>query len=95
MEFSELPIFFKRRFDEKIFKQALFRNMEFWVTESRVNFREFETNVINETVFGYFASQHQVEIYNGEIPISDVYEFEDFVSTRYGNLMREYWIQNR
>jgi len=94
MEFSELPIFFKRRFDEKIFKRTLFRNMEFWVNENRLNFREFETNVINETVFGYFAALFQVQIYE-DIDLNDVYQFENFISEKYGNLMREYWLRNR
>jgi hypothetical protein len=90
----KVPNFFRRRFYQGPFENALVRNMEFWVNENRLNFREFETNVINETVFGYFASLYQVQVFE-EIDLEDVYLFEDFVREKYERVMRKFWEENR
>ena len=91
---SEIPLFFKRRFNKDIFENALVRNMEYWIDASKRNFREYELNVLNDTIYGYFSSLYDINVYQ-VLELDEVYKFESYVSKKYEKVLREYWNENR
>ena len=82
MNNKELPNFFKRRFIQGVFENALVRNMEYWVDMSKRNFREYEVNVLNDTIYGYFSSLYGINVYQ-ELELEEVYKFQEYISKKY------------
>ena len=90
MDYSNLPTFFKRRFNQELFEKELHRSMKVWIKEKKSMFRDFEVNVINETMSNYFWDLYGLEIYD-ELNLDEVYKFESFITLNYLNDMREFW----
>ena len=86
---SEIPLFFRRRFIKGVFETALVRNMEYWVDMSKRNFREYEVNVLNDTIYGYFSSLYDINVYQ-VLELEEVYKFQDYISKKYEKVLREY-----
>lgn len=91
---SEVSLFFRRRFNKGVFENALVRNMEYWIDTSKRNFREYEVNVLNDTIYGYFSSLYDINVYQ-ELELGEVYKFQDYISKKYEKVLREYWNENR
>jgi hypothetical protein len=90
MEFSDLPIFFRRRFDENLFEDYLNFGMNFWIGDNFNDFKVFEINVINDTIENYFSDNYKIGV-RGDIILSDYYKFVDFIVEKYKNKLRDFW----
>jgi hypothetical protein len=49
--------------------------------------------VINDVIDEYFWSLYNISIFD-DLELGEIYSFEDFVSDKYGKIMREYWFDN-
>jgi hypothetical protein len=94
MNFNELPTFFKRRFNKELFEKELLNSMAIWVKEKNSMFRDFEVNVINETLSNYFWDVHNMDLY-GDVELREVYKFEDFVTQNYLQSMIRFWNKHK
>jgi hypothetical protein len=94
MNFNELPTFFKRRFNKELFEKELLNSMTIWVKEKNSMFRDFEVNVINETLSNYFWDVHNMDLY-GDVELREVYKFEDFVTQNYLQSMIRFWNKHK
>lgn len=74
---TKVPLFFKRRFHQGPFENQLMRSMQKWIDKGGKSFADYQVNVINDVV--------------DELELGEIYSFEDFVSDKYGKIMREYW----
>ena len=94
MNFNELTTFFKRRFNKELFEKELLNSMTIWVKEKNSMFRDFEVNVINETLSNYFWDVHNMELY-GDVELREVYKFDDFVTQNYLQSMIRFWNKHK
>jgi hypothetical protein len=94
MNFNELPTFFKRRFNKELFEKELLNSMAIWVKEKNSMFRDFEVNVINETLSNYFWDVHNMDLYE-DVELGEVYKFEDFVTQNYLQSMIRFWNKHK
>ena len=90
---SKVPLFFKRRFYQGPFENQLMRSMQKWIDKGGKSFADYQVNVINDVVDEYFWSLYNISIFD-ELELGEIYSFEDFVSDKYGKIMREYWFDN-
>jgi hypothetical protein len=94
MNFNELPTFFKRRFDKELFEKELLNSMAICVKGNNSMFRDFEVNVINETLSNYFWDVHNMDLYV-DVELGEVYKFEDFVTQNYLQSMIRFWHKHK
>ena len=79
MAINDIPQFLKRRFNQKDFNEYLVTSMFEWIDDA-TNYREFEINVINETIFNYFWDYFKYDFFN-ETDLDDANQFESFLSS--------------
>jgi len=94
MNFNELPTFFKRRFNKEIFEKELLNSMKIWIKEKKSMFRDFEINVVNETLSNYFWDIHNLSLWE-DVDLGEIYKFESFVTQHYLNDMKRFWDKHR
>lgn len=91
MSGNEIPIFFKRRFNPDIFKQYLTTMMEEWTyTYKSKHFREFEVNVVVDSVHSYYKNFFNINIF-GDLDLREVFKFQKFIEKKYEKVIKEYW----
>jgi hypothetical protein len=91
MSGNEIPIFFKRRFHKGVFENYLVKMLEEWTYNYRSkNFREFEVNVITDSIHSYFKNLYDISVYS-ELDLIDTYKFQKFIDKKYEKVIREYW----
>jgi hypothetical protein len=94
MNFNDLPLFFKRRFDKELFEKEILNGMRIWIKEKKTTFKDFEINVVNETLSNYFWDVHNMGIWQ-EVDLGEIYKFEDFVTQHYLNDMKIFWDKHK
>ena len=94
MNFNDLPLFFKRRFDKELFEKEILNSMRIWIKEKKSTFKDFEINVVNETLSNYFWDVHSMGIWQ-EVDLGEIYKFEDFVTQHYLNDMKRFWDKHK
>jgi hypothetical protein len=90
---NDIPQFFKRRFNQKEFDKYIVSSMFGWIDES-TNYREFEVNVINESIVEYFWNTFEFDFFD-ESDIDDAYQFESFVTNKYEQKLRDFYNRSK
>jgi len=67
--------------------------MNIWIIDP-TDYREFEINVINETIVEYFWDTYKFDFFD-EIDIDDAYQFESFILNKYERQLREFYNRNK
>jgi hypothetical protein len=93
MAINDIPQFFKRRFNQKEFDKYIVSSMFGWIDES-TNYREFEVNVINESIVEYFWNTFEFDFFD-ESDIDDAYQFESFVTNKYEQKLRDFYNRSK
>ena len=93
MSINDIPQFFKRRFNQKEFDKYIVSSMFGWIDES-TNYREFEVNVINESIVEYFWNTFEFDFFD-ESDIDDAYQFESFVTNKYEQKLRDFYNRSK
>jgi len=93
MAINDIPQFFKRRFNQKEFDKYIVSSMFEWIDES-TNYREFEVNVINESIVEYFWNTFEFDFFD-ESDIDDAYQFESFVTNKYEQKLRDFYNRSK
>jgi hypothetical protein len=93
MAINDIPQFFKRRFNQKEFDKYIMDAMNIWIIDS-TDYREFEINVINETIVEYFWDTYKFDFFD-ETDINDAYQFESFIRNKYERQLREFYNRNK
>ena len=93
MAINDIPQFFKRRFNQKEFDKYIMDAMNIWIIDP-TDYREFEINVINETIVEYFWDTYKFDFF-GETDIDDAYQFESFILNKYERQLREFYNRNK
>ena len=93
MAINDIPQFFKRRFNQKEFDKYIVSSMCEWIDES-TNYREFEVNVINESIVEYFWNTFEFDFFD-ESDIDDAYQFESFVTNKYEQKLRDFYNRSK
>lgn len=93
MAINDIPQFFKRRFNQKEFDKYIMDAMFGWIDES-TNYREFEVNVINESIVEYFWNTFEFDFFD-ESDIDDAYQFESFVTNKYEQKLRDFYNRSK
>ena len=93
MAINDIPQFFKRRFNQKEFDKYIMDAMNIWIIDP-TDYREFEINVINETIVEYFWDTYKFDFFD-ETDIDDAYQFESFILNKYERQLREFYNRNK
>ena len=93
MAINDIPQFFKRRFNQKEFDKYIMDAMNIWIIDP-IDYREFEINVINETIVEYFWDTYKFDFFD-ETDIDDAYQFESFILNKYERQLREFYNRNK
>jgi hypothetical protein len=93
MAINDIPQFFKRRFNQKEFDKYIMDAMNIWIIDP-TDYREFEINVINETIVEYFWDTYKFDFFD-ETDIDDAYQFESFILKKYERQLREFYNRNK
>ena len=93
MVINDIPQFFKRRFNQKEFDKYIMDAMNIWIIDP-TDYREFEINVINETIVEYFWDTYKFDFFD-ETDIDDAYQFESFILKKYERQLREFYNRNK
>jgi hypothetical protein len=93
MAINNIPQFFKRRFNQKEFDKYIMDAMNIWIIDP-TDYREFEINVINETIVEYFWDTYKFDFFD-ETDINDAYQFESFILKKYERQLREFYNRNK
>jgi hypothetical protein len=93
MAINNIPQFFKRRFNQKEFDKYIMDAMNIWIIDP-TDYREFEINVINETIVEYFWDTYKFDFFD-ETDIDDAYQFESFILKKYERQLREFYNRNK
>ena len=93
MAINDIPQFFKRRFNQKEFDKYIMDAMNIWIIDP-TDYREFEINVINETIVEYFWDTYKFDFFD-ETDINDAYQFESFIRNKYERQLREFYNRNK
>ena len=93
MAINDIPQFFKRRFNQKEFDKYIMDAMNIWIIDP-IDYREFEINVINETIVEYFWDTYKFDFFD-ETDIDDAYQFESFILKKYERQLREFYNRNK
>ena len=93
MAINDIPQFFKRRFNQKEFDKYIMDAMNIWIIDP-TDYREFEINVINETIVEYFWDTYKFDFFD-ETDINDAYQFESFILNKYERQLREFYNRNK
>ena len=93
MAINNIPQFFKRRFNQKEFDKYIMDAMNIWIIDP-TDYREFEINVINETIVEYFWDTYKFDFFD-ETDINDAYQFESFILNKYERQLREFYNRNK
>jgi|TARA_R110000868_G_scaffold404244_1_gene682210 hypothetical protein len=93
MAINDIPQFFKRRFNQKEFDKYIMDAMNIWIIDP-TDYREFEINVINETIVEYFWDTYKFDFFD-ETDINDAYQFESFILKKYERQLREFYNRNK
>ena len=91
MSGNEIPIYFKRIFYPDIFKQYLSTMMEEWIyTYNSKNFRNFEVNVVTDSLHSYYKNLFNINIFS-DLDLKEIYKFQKFIDKKYEKVIKEYW----
>ena len=93
MAINDIPQFFKRRFNQKEFDKYIMDAMNIWIIDP-TDYREFEINVINDTIDQYFWDTYKFDFFD-ETDIDDAYQFESFIRNKYERQLREFYNRNK
>ena len=93
MTINDIPQFFKRRFNQKEFDKYIMDAMNIWIIDP-TDYREFEINVINETIVEYFWDTYKFDFFD-ETDINDAYQFESFIRNKYERQLRNFHNQKK
>lgn len=91
MDHNDIPIFFKRRFYPSVFEHYLVRLMEEWTYNFKSkNFREFEVNVVTDSIHSYYKNRFNINVFS-DLDLIEVHKFQKFIRKKYEKVIREYW----
>ena len=93
MAINDITPFLKRRFNQKEFDKYIMDAMNIWIIDP-TDYREFEINVINETIVEYFWDTYKFDFFD-ETDIDDAYQFESFILKKYERQLREFYNRNK
>jgi len=86
---NDITPFLKRRFNQKEFDKYIVTSMYARITDA-TNYREFEINVINESIVEYFWDNYGYDFFD-QTDLDDAYQFESFVTNKYEQKLRDFY----
>lgn len=86
---NDITQFLKRRFNQNEFDKHIVNAMYNRIGEA-ANYREFEINVINDSVIDYFWDNYKYDFFD-QTNLDDAYQFESFVTKKYEQKLRDYY----
>ena len=86
---NDITLFLKRRFNQNEFDKYIVSAMYDRIGEA-ANYREFEINVINDSVIDYFWDNYKYDFFD-QTNLDDAYQFESFVTKKYEQKLRDYY----
>lgn len=86
---NDITLFLKRRFNQNEFDKYIVSAMYDRIGEA-ANYREFEINVINDSIIDYFWNTYEYDFFN-DPSFDDANQFESFVTKKYEQKLRDYY----
>ena len=86
---NDITLFLKRRFNQNEFDKYIVSAMYDRIGEA-ANYREFEINVINDSINDYFWNTYEYDFFN-DPSFDDANQFESFVTKKYEQKLRDYY----
>ena len=86
---NDITLFLKRRFNQNEFDKYIVSAMYDRIGEA-ANYREFEINVINDSIIDYFWNTYEYDFFN-DPSFDDANQFESFVTKKYEKKLKDFY----